>query len=830
MRRALAAFAAFACSYATTAHAIDPIGGDVNKPVPCKAGGVETFFPYGDTWAFLPGNACKGVDPSAPSTGLAAADPAGKQDIEGHCMWVNFDNQGPTPKLGVTDNTAHAERARKVVFSAMLKWAGYKFGKATVGNPEWSCPTQSQPVTTPPSSFVTSASYDFGTGNTGKVTLNFFRGLDVPATVNNAANRGDESECYSACVAGGNCSALMSAPGPNGTTLYKCMNGLTDPAQNRFRYTSVRHNVLWVKGAGKWASTTQQPKSVLASTEVTFWPDNGVIVTADMLFNNENIDFQFHDPEAPAAPSAGCDPNAKDTSSTPATANCFYMETVATHEAGHWLGLGHVACTESVMVASAQSTDEKYDLTKHELAGVCSIYRPSSEGRYPTKSRAGEGCFTDAHCNAEPGMKCLFSKLSFYSDATALASAPTLASKIPHRGVCVKTAPCSTDDDCDKTHGQVCQTVSETANERYCMVGSTDRPRTLGNVGDFCIACDDGTLCNGVCASTGADGLNITLKSGSPPARMCTVKCEAASGCASGFSCQQVGALKLCVPNKPDECIANAQSARALLNQECGGNRQCAAGLECFALNNTSVCLERCTKTQACRTPGYGCVFQLSQDAMGKVTELDTGACFKKDMKEGDNCAAGSSSLCGVTCTGTGTAEKCSPTAKYGCYYDNRGPQFSQCYALCTTGTPPTACPSTSQTCDPLPNVQINGQPAGYCTPVGGNRCLKKTGEACTDAAECETGQCLTLSGTQVCTNYCEIANPSLCPSGTTCVDAGGGKAACKPTGAPLPTQCGGASNNCQCGELSGTNVAEAILVLAALLILRRRRASYSRR
>jgi hypothetical protein len=217
-------------------------------------------------------------------------------------------------------------------------------------------------------------------------------------------------------------------------------------------------------------------------------------------------------------------------------------------------------------------------------------------------------------------------------------------------------------------------------------------------------------------------------------------------------------------------------------------------------------------------------LFQLAPGEDGKVVQLDTGACFKKEMKEGDNCALGSSSLCGLVCSGTGTSETCSPSSNFACYYDARGPQFAQCYALCTTGTPPTKCPGETQTCNPLPGVVINMQPAGYCTPVNGGRCLKRTGEACTANIECDTAQCLKFGEVQTCTNYCDLSNRSVCPDGTECADIGGGKAACKPTGQPLPSACGIVERGCECGELSGASALEISMVAAALVLWRVRR------
>src|SRR5205823_6431968 len=121
---------------------------------------------------------------------------------------------------------------------------------------------------------------------------------------------------------------------------------------------------------------------------------------------------------------------------------------------------------------------------------------------------------------------------------------------------------------------------------------------------------------------------------------------------------------------------------------------------------DNAVCLEKCTKTQPCLTAGFGCLFGLQTDPnTGKVSQLDTGACFKKDMKEGDNCAIPSSALCGLNCTGTGATEQCTPKLA-ACYFGTGGPSTAQCYSLCTTmgtaGGAAVACAKSSQKCTAL--------------------------------------------------------------------------------------------------------------------------------
>lgn len=684
MKRSILLLLAFAGS----SHAIDPVG-DASQTLQCQAG-AETFFAYGDNWAFLPGGACQGQDSLGPQ------DPAGKEDEAGHCLWIGFDSEGPRSRFGVADEAAHAEAGRRTVFASLRKWAGYREGQATLGNPEWSCPNTLQSQELPLTSYLSAADYDFGVGQEAKVTLNFFRGPDVVPILAGRVNRGDEVGCFAPCAAGQDCLDLEAMAGPEGGAVYRCTEGLTDPSESRFRFDSVRHNVLWIRQ--DWGLATQQPPSVLAVTEVTFWPDTGVIVGADMLFNNEFVDWQFHDPEVPGSAAQGCDPTQ---------GNCYYLETVATHEAGHFVGLGHVSCAESVMTPAADTLTQKFDLSKHEAAGVCSLYRPSPEGRYPSLSREAEGCLADADCGGAP-LKCLFSQQSLYPNAASLAAEPRLSGRIPHRGVCVRAAQCAADSDCDPVGGHVCQTYE--GDERYCLPGSPYRPR-IASVNDFCSACDDGTACEDVCASTAPMNL-LLANGGTVPARMCTARCEPGLGCVAGFVCSDVDGVNLCVPLEADQCI----EPDAQLNQACDA-QPCAAGLSCVGLGAGSFCLETCGEAALCASPEFGCVLRLELDAVGNIVEADDGVCFRKSMQEGEGCALPSSSLCGLKCVGTDVGERCSPTMSLGCYSAGQ-PDAAQCYALCTPDAPLQACPLAFQACVPLPGVVIQGEPAGYCSPI----------------------------------------------------------------------------------------------------------------
>jgi MYXO-CTERM domain-containing protein len=112
------------------------------------------------------------------------------------------------------------------------------------------------------------------------------------------------------------------------------------------------------------------PSRAFAITAVWFNTKNGDILGADMMFNGGMDSFGECSPD-------GC------TGSDPATD----LRNVATHEAGHFLGLSHSDVEFSTMWCDADPEETlKRSLAPDDIAGLCEIYPP---GRAFKSSGAG---------------------------------------------------------------------------------------------------------------------------------------------------------------------------------------------------------------------------------------------------------------------------------------------------------------------------------------------------------------------------------------------------------------------------------------------------------
>ncbi len=120
---------------------------------------------------------------------------------------------------------------------------------------------------------------------------------------------------------------------------------------------------------------TEFARNAFAVTIVWHDPESGRIFDADMLVNDSLGPYAL-------CPESGC------PSGTVANPGPADLQSIITHEAGHFIGIGHSDVEEATMFASAARTDTtKRTLAADDIDAVCTIYPPGN---------------LDSSCNADP--------------------------------------------------------------------------------------------------------------------------------------------------------------------------------------------------------------------------------------------------------------------------------------------------------------------------------------------------------------------------------------------------------------------------------------------
>ena len=110
------------------------------------------------------------------------------------------------------------------------------------------------------------------------------------------------------------------------------------------------------------------PVNTLALTTVTYGVDTGTIFDADIEINTSQHQVSVLEPPDPGT---------------------YDLQSILTHEAGHFLGLAHATDTSAVMYAFYQ--EGAVTLTDDDIAGVCNIYPPAQKKSGCAVDGAGVG-------------------------------------------------------------------------------------------------------------------------------------------------------------------------------------------------------------------------------------------------------------------------------------------------------------------------------------------------------------------------------------------------------------------------------------------------------
>lgn len=420
------------------------------------------------------------------------------------------------------------------------------------------------------------------------------------------------------------------------------------------------------------------------------------------------------------------------------------LQSVATHEDGHFLGLGHTDAMGAVMFPTYSGGTAQRFLSDDDRAGVCFLYPtatggctvnddcpmgyacqagdcvPAGDGevcslcashddcggpsdfcvRYPDgASRCGAACSTAEDCTSAPGCG------ARACDCVELSGGGTM-----------QCAP--VDFDC--VEGPECTDASHCPDGYEC-VDEECVPRGCSEMGTACEARTD--CCTGLCI----DGL-------------CSQPCDwlhPDESCPSGFYCaiQECG-VGNCMPGDLDG---------ARRGEACGEHQDCASGY-CASTGGPTECSLPCDPDGIDTCPDdWSCQ---------RIGASRCGLCACQIGMIGDPCEAAGDCASGLCATKSG---------------DRR------CSRFCGTGDP---CPDGYDCLD--------AGVRSICWPALGG-----LGAACETDGECVEGACRNRICTRACESDCSCAAGFACSESggeTICArSSGGGRGGCDCAAAPRP-------------------------------------------
>lgn len=418
-----------------------------------------------------------------------------------------------------------------------------------------------------------------------------------------------------------------------------------------------------------WPGELGSVNSVIAVT-LPVGSSNCSITSADMLFNAVGFTFRI-------------DGSTVD------------LQSIATHEFGHWLGLDHSSESGSTMLPYYSNGIDERDLTPDDVEGVCALYPGAC------------GCTFDADC--QPGQACV-------------------------AGSCT-TATCTVNDDCPAHsicwEGSCipgCRDGSECGDGEICDGGECVRDPALCSI---CSPCTSSADCGGdgyYCVNTGAGGV-------------CTKSCSGGGSCDGDSVCRTVGdgsgnSYQLCfAPGDGALCPSSYSCDGAVAVPGCSGLWTACTDLSgcsvdddrCLPYGDGSHCTCSCTADSDCGE-GATCLV-LDDGTKACVPDSAIDPCNGVRCPSGTVCEDGT---CVDPCDGVscGTGERC---------------EAGSCVSVCGACEPGTHCDPESGSCapdDPCAGVTCGtGETCegGSCVPV--DPCA---GVVCAEGERCVGGGCTT--------------------------------------------------------------------------------------
>ena len=422
------------------------------------------------------------------------------------------------------------------------------------------------------------------------------------------------------------------------------LTGSTGENQSDTLYVASVREDAWPRSLGDQNTTLGVTMPMVTNT--------CVIVSADTVYNNVGFDF---------------------VNGTPRGMREADLQSIATHEFGHFLGLGHTSVYEATMYAAYNGGTGSRDLHQDDIDGVCALYNRSCTCDGPQDCYGDEDCI-DGMCQLPP---CCSSADDDAGNCETPYRLCESGLECNGAGDCV-VPPCGSDSDC--TPGYLCEGGTCVPDADCPICGECTQNSDCGAQG-ICIPAGyigETSVCSSWCNNPGdcpgnTECFQVPTQDGN--IQLCFNGDAATRGpCPSDFVCQDGGddtpggrcAGVTCPPGEvcnpmTGACQGGGSTNECLVCETCapGSTGECGASGSCLAFaDGPSVCSVPCESDGSC--PSNSTCFQLA-DTSGTTQNW----CLNGNAASAGICASGWScedevvDLCaGVSC---GDGESCNP-------------------------------------------------------------------------------------------------------------------------------------------------------------------------
>lgn len=326
------------------------------------------------------------------------------------------------------------------------------------------------------------------------------------------------------------------------------------------------------------------------------------------------------------------------------------VQSVATHEIGHQLGLAHSPIQAATMFyATGRGDTSQRSLHSDDIAAVCALY--PGGGTKPPECTSNTDCAPNEVCTNN---KCVISSSGGKGYGGSCPNGP----KDCKSGLCLRsggdyfcTQRCATQS-CPNSDRCVAVSSSQ-GTLKACLPNSANRgTKQLGQ------SCQTSQDCkSNICVSVPGKGY------------LCSQQCSLSNdNCPSTFQCAKTtSGGGLCIPKTQQGGSGGTTTQKKKLGQSCSSGTECASSL-CAKTSDGQVCISRCDLSKPNCPSGFTCE---------RTSDAGRGACVAKTSSGtktggdkgslGDGCKASSecqsnicindhgSGVCTTTCSASGS-------------------------------------------------------------------------------------------------------------------------------------------------------------------------------